>query len=618
MAHDTSYEEYRAELEKQIARSVELVRAHRQDTHPAKPVAAPWRDGVDTYLQSPPLDMADAGALAVRPPKNVPVQWHPDYALPMFSYAKARRVSPASLVADAAKALEPAAEFSKVEATGPYVNLRLADDVLMTNLKNIIATAATYGHITDNAGKVAIVEYSSPNVAKPFGINHLRSTVIGESLARIMAATGYTVVRDNHLGDWGTQFGNLLAAHQEYAPERDFASLSMDELTALYVRFSQEKKESPQLVRLGQTCFARLEAGDLDLREKWTHALELSLEEFSAMYNRLHVRFDTMIGEGYYVEASNKLIEDLAGLVPAELVVFDQKTKAVYINAEHPVVVRTQDGYGVYAARDLATVQFRQQTYDPDVIMIVVGEEQASYFRAVFGVADKAGLSTRPDGTKVQLEQVGFGLLLDKDGKKLSTRKGTSGKLEDVIDTLDAHAMEETVSRNPEMNPAEVREIAQKVAVGALIWNDLRTDRISSVRFDIERMLELGGGSVVDVLYTYSRTCSILEKLKVSNDTPLASVFPANFSTEVEHQLAVRLSELENVVRKAALDRAPHGIVLYLQELSQLHGRFYEESRVAGLDDANLANLRIALHRAYKIVVENGLGLLNIPLSPRL
>ncbi len=609
-----TFEHYIDDLHSQIAASKDRI------AHAPKPAAwnaYAWQQTIDAALE-PILHIPHASAECIHPPKNAPLSWLPDYALPMFRFAKELKTNPVALAEQVVAALQDIPELHKVEAAGPYVNILLADAQIMQSVQAILAAKDRYGHNGLYDGQVAIVEYSSPNVAKPFGINHLRSTVIGEAIARLCAASGYAVVRDNHLGDWGTQFGNLLAAHATYAPDTDFASLSMDEMTALYVRFSQEKKTSAELTRLGQTYFARLEAGDATLRAMWLVALQKSLDEFLTMYDRLGVRFDTLLGEAFFVERSNKLIESMAGKVSSDVLVYDSNSKAVYIEGEHPVVIRTQDGYGVYAARDLATIEFRQKEYAPDICIYVVGDEQSSYFRTIFSVAHHAGLTDRGKEADMQLEHINFGLLLDADGKKLSTRKGTSGKLEDVLNLLDEQAVKETRSRNSEMPEDQVARIAHTIAVGALIWNDLRTDRTSSVRFDIQRMLELGGGSVVDVLYSYSRTCSILQKLGIDDAYNRQAALPSEFSSPTEHQLAVLLSELPAVVAKATEARAPHILVGYIQELVQLHGRFYEESRVIGVEDKSVVELRIALHQAYKTTIANGLQLLNIPLSERL
>lgn len=624
MKHSLTYETYRASLDEQIHQSVDHVNDARKTIVASNHeivMNQMWKmtfsDTVtkvlSKYLEKD-MSLPIIADLLVHPPKNIQTDWKPDFALPMFEFAKILKKNPMQLaneVVDQAKDLNV---FSRIESAGAYVNVQLNDTLLQNGVKSIINLGAQFGRLTDNTGRVAIVEYSSPNVAKPFGINHLRSTVIGEAIARLFAFSGYTVVRDNHLGDWGTQFGNLLAAHQEYASERDFSTLTMDDLTEIYVKFSQEKKNSPKLVRLGQSYFAKLDAGDSELREKWAAALDMSMSEFSLMYKRLGVVFDTQIGEGYYVEAANNLVDKLLDNMKHPLIIRDPDTKAVYIDGESPVILRTQDGYCIYGARDLATLLFRIEKYSPDDIVYVVGEEQASYFRTVFMAAQQMGWLDNPQRTPTHVEHVGFGLLLDKNGKKLSTRKGTSGKLEDVINMLDERAIEETKSRNPDMPLDQVKEIANKIAIGAIIWNDLHTERTSNIRFDITNMLQLGGGTVIDIFYSYSRTCSVLQKI----DTNLELKWLEKYSSDTEHLLAVRLNEFEDVIRKAVNERAPHVIVGYLQELSQIHGRFYQESRIIGIDDNSLASMRAALHVSYKIVVSNGLHLLNIPITERL
>ena len=560
-------------------------------------------------LVLPNLDLEPSDYLSL-PPKNIA---NVDYALTLFEIARKLAQNPNEIALLLSEKLNGSKLIDKATATGPYLNLRLNDKFLIEAIENIISHKENYGHSTKYNGQLALVDFSSPNVAKPFGINHLRSTVVGEALSKLLEASGYTVLRDNHIGDWGTQFGNLLAAYYEYDGVRDFESLSIDDLNELYVRFSQDKKISPSLTKKGQEYFTKLEAGDPELVKLWLSALSQSLKEFAHMYKMLNVNFDTQIGEAYLVQDANELINKLSTQDLAGLVQFSTDSKAVVIAGEHPVVLRTGDGYCVYAARDLATISLRVTKFNPNLIVYVVGEEQASYFRSVFLVADKAGLTITSPGQKSNLEHVGFGLLLDSSGKKLSTRKGTSGKLEDAINALNDNAVTETKKRNPDMSDSEVNDIAQKVAVGALIWNDLKTDKLSSVRFDIDRMLELGGDSIVDILYSYSRTCSILNKLDITSG-PL----PDKFTSEIEHQIAVRLAELENVVSKAMSERAPHLVANYLRELSQLHGRFYESSRVIGVDDVEVYNLRVALHKAYKQVIENGLKLLNIPLTDHL
>lgn len=625
MAEHQTYEEYRKSLEQQIetARNRNIESVRRERTSHESMATRDIKKEIDSRLTQLFGDSSAEGKspgysrFLVAPPRNTKVGWKVDYALPAFELARSLGKNPVELAQIIAGSLAESSLLSRAEASGPYVNMAVQDAVLLGALDQPVNDAA-YGQVNDHQHESIVIDYSSPNVAKPFGVNHLRTTIIGEALSRLYEAVGYSVVRDNHLGDWGTQFGNLLAAHDVYAPDTDFVDMDMDELNKLYVRFSQEKKESEELKRMGQEYFARLEKGDAGLMDNWAHALKLSMEEFSSMYERLNVRFDTFIGEAYYVDKSYKLIAGLPKDRLEGLVEFSKDSPAVVINGQHPVVVITGDGYGVYAARDLETIDFRVRCFEPDDIVYVVGEEQSSYFKTIFEVADRAGLTLKPDGNRATLEFVGFGLLLDKDGKKLSTRKGTSGKLEDVIDAVEERAAEETRKRNPDLADDEVEAIARKVSVGAVIWNDLRTDRISSVRFDIDRMLELGGDSVVDVLYTFSRSTSILNRLGVAEDSGFAADMPGGFSTEHEHRIALKLSEYSDVIRRAVNDRAPHILAAYISELAQLHGRFYEESRVIGIEDQELANMRVNLHRAYRNVIRSGLGMLNIRVTDRL
>ncbi len=617
MSEYTSYDQHRAVLQLQVDHSLKMIGRVNHGPNISGASDDTWKARFNAELD-PVLNVDDASRGLAHPPRSTSLQWLPDYALPMFTYVKTTGINPAMLAQRAAEHVAADRTFNRVEATGPYLNLRLSDEVLIDSLNEIFEKGKDYGTLTDEAGKVALVEYSSPNITKPLGIDCLRSTVIGESLAHFLSAVGYAVVRDNHIGDWGAQAANLLAACDEYVPDCEFASFSTDDLIGLYDRFNHEKKESPRLIRRGQDYLARLEAGDIELLDHWATALTLSLNDFSALYERLNIRFDTMLGESYFVQDSNKVVDDLRGAVSPDLVVHDHDTPAVYTDTEQAVVIRTQDGYDAYAARDLATVRFRAQTYRPDVALYVVGNEQSTYFRSLFAVAESAGLNRYPNGSSMRLEHVSFGLLLDGSGKRIALQAGTDDKLESILDQLNEHAAQGILSRNPDMGEEQLRDIANKVAVGALVWNELRTDRTSNSRFDIDRMLELGGGTVVDVFYAYARTCSILDKFESPIVANVAEQVPKEFSTETEHRIALMMSEYGDMVRKTAEARAPHLFAAYLQELVQLHGRFYEESNVVGLDDPKLTNLRVTLHRAYKIVIENGLALLNIPVAERL
>lgn len=604
--------------------SVEVVTHDRKLSKPdgSLPEMKIISDEIDELARMFVLDdkLPKFSALQEKPPKNIKTDEVPDIAIPMFHIAKSLKMSPVAAASKVTENIKLSQAFKHVDHLGPYVNLRLNDELIVQGISQITKLDHIYGMSDMHSGKVAVIDFSGPNVAKPFGVNHLRSTVIGESLSRIFEASGYTVVRDNHLGDWGTQFGNLLAAYDAYQPNKAFEDLTIDELNALYVKFSTEKKDSPQLVRKGREAFAKLDSkGDPESLARWANVVTMSTSDFDEMYGRLGIKFDTKIGESYFVDSANILVEQLAENYP-DIVKKDEASQAVYIDdGEHPVVLRTADGYCVYAARDLATIDFRSKTYSPDAIVYVVGEEQASSFRTVFKVATDAGLVRgETTDTKRILEYIGFGMLLDDKGKKLSTRSGTSGKLATVLDEVTDRARQEVGRRNPEMDEDELLRIAGKIAIGAIIWNDLKNDRVSSVRFDIERMLKLGGETVIDVLYSYARSRSVIENANLSKAIGDASVELKALPTQIEHELGYALFEFPDVVRKALEDRAPHHIASYLQSLVRLHGSFYEVARVKDEPDRDLQLARALLHKAYMIVIRNGLGLLNISVPDKL
>jgi arginyl-tRNA synthetase len=540
-----------------------------------------------------------------------------DYACGMFSYAKVLKKSTAVIASECLTALE--AKFTDqgvlVEALGPYVNFCISDRALTDEVDAILDLSNTYGLSDENAGKVAVVDFSAPNIAKPLGINHLRSTVIGAAVSNLLEATGYAVVRDNHLGDWGTQFGNLIAAHEVFGDGRPFSEYSLTELNRLYAQFSAEIKTNDDLRAKGQEIFARLNNGEPELVAKWWHAYSASMLEFEEIYKRLHITFDTQIGEGYFKDRAKEIIEELATEAP-EVIVHDPTEDTYYINGPHPVPLRTSNGYELYAARDLATIEQRRNDFDPDLMVYVVGEEQSTSFEAVFKAANISYLGHKKDGSRIAFEHANFGLLLGQDGKKLSSRKGTSGSLVEVIDEVYTHAFDETTKHNPDMPEDEAQRIAEKLATAAVVWNDLKTDRTSSVKFDIDQMLNLETGTVLDVAYTYSRSLSILSRAEDLLES-LATVEPL-FTEDAERQLVAAFSNFKDVILKSANERAPHHLVAYMQGLSRLHGKFYESCRVLGNNvPPESQKLRLDLHTAYVRIIDRGFSLLNIEVPAR-
>ncbi len=555
-----------------------------------------------------PSDIGDEISQSLTtPPSRTDYPWPPDFGLHAQRLARAAGIkNPVDLAEKIGIAAKHSDLFSEAGSLGPFVNLRVSDTVLVTEAQQLIDNKESRNH--DN--KLVLVDFSSPNIAKPFGINHLRSTIIGESIARIKEEAGHTVVRANHLGDWGTQFGNLLAAYDQFGDNRPFEELSTDELTQLYVRFSTEKKSNPELTFIGREYFRQLSEKNPILLERWNVAVQASRKEFAEVYERLGISFDMQVGEAYFEQSAEKLLNDLESDPEKSNqsgIIFGEDGTA-YINGEHPVMLRTQDGYCVYAARDLATVDMRTTRFKPNEIVYVVGEEQSSSFTAMFEAARQLGVN----GDGVELIHADFGLLLGKDRKKLSTRKGTSGKLVDLLDELESHSIENLKERNPNSTDESLRKNAETLALDALIWNDLQTDRKKSVIFDPERMLSLGKGGVIDALYAHLRSSKIIEKMRTedSSESPIYAV--EVISNNAEHDLIITMRDYQNVIKHASETNSPHLLVTYLQNLSRRHGVFYEHSPVARETNETVRNSRIALHQAFINIMDRGLGCLNI------
>ena len=376
---------------------------------------------------------------------------------------------------------------------GAFVNVETHKEKLYQEiLSKILELGERYGESNVNAGKVAIIDYSAPNIAKPIGVGHLRSTIIGQALANIYRETGYSVIRDNHLGDWGTQFGSLIYAYKEWGDEKRIAENPLVELKDLYVKFHQFSEEHPEVKDNARELFARLEKKDPELVALWKRFRDLSLKDFERVYKQLGIEFDLSIGESYFTEQADKLVDECAekGLCRK-----DESSEAIIVDQMGDLpsfLLRKQDGSSLYLSRDLATLQFRVNTFDSDSILYVVGSEQELNFKQLFELGRRADYL--PEG--VEAKHIGFGMIL-RDGKKMSTRKGTLIELEDLISQSVSKSKEILLAKSPNTDPQELDKVAEIVGVGAIIYNDLRQSRTKNISFDWDKMLYLEGGSAV-------------------------------------------------------------------------------------------------------------------------
>ncbi len=494
-----------------------------------------------------------------------------------------------------------------------FINFKLKKDKLyQETLSNISNLQEKYGETNTNAQKVALVDFSSPNIAKPIGVGHLRSTVIGQALANIYSSTGYSVIRDNHLGDWGTQFGELIYAYDKWGDEKEVEKNPIESLKNLYVRFHEEIKENPELKDEARKLFTQLEEKDERLVGLWKKFRDLSIKDFEKTYETLGIKFDTYIGESYFTDSTDEVIENCQS---QDVCHPDPETGALVVEDLDKLpsfLIRKKDGSSLYITRDVATLNFRTAKFKPDDIIYVVGEEQGLHFKQFFALAKVLGLTANTNA-----KHISFGMIL-ADGKKMSTRRGTVIELSELIDQAIEKSKSIIREKSPEINEKEVDHISKIVGIGSIIYNDLRQSRTKNISFDWKRMLSLEGESAVYLQYTYARINSILNKLGEGfKDTDL----PENEITleEIsEMNLAKKLMHFPAVINDAQREDMPHLIATYLEETAQAFNSFYNDVSIIKTEDEPLKKSRIMLAKSVATVIKNGLALLNIQVPERM
>ena len=485
----------------------------------------------------------------------------------------------------------------RIEVAGPgFINFWLKNDVLINNL---IQIDEGYGFSDEKKEKLAIVEYSSPNIAKPFTIGHLRSTIIGDALANLLEATGWKVLRDNHLGDWGTQFGKMIYAIKTWGDEAKIAKSEnpVKELVVLYVKFHEEAEKDESLEERAREWFKKLEDGDTEARRIWQECIDWSFVEFDRIYDILGVAFSKEFEKGRGLGES--FFEDKMGVVVKELE--DKKllkegkegAKLVFFKGDKypPAMILKKDGATLYQTRDLATDKYRLEEYHPDLIINEVGSEQTLYFQQLFEMERLLGWFT--EGQRVH---VGHGMIRFKEGK-MSTRKGNVIWMEEVVS--------EALERAKDLG-SEDRETAKKVAIGALKYNDLKRDPKTNIIFDWKEVLNMEGNSGPYLQYTIARTNSVIAKSK-SENAPLP-LTGKNFDTE-ELAILRNLVKFPEAVESAAKLYSPNVLCTYLYDLAQKYNSFYNKDKIIGSEKEEF---RLALTSGVGQTLKNGLKLLGI------
>lgn len=536
-----------------------------------------------------------------------------DLSLVCFGLAKKTSMAPHELAEEITRVFSVhEGEFiQNARALGPFVNLELnKEQVFFQVLSDIDTLGERYGESGAHAGKVALIDYSGPNIGKMLGIGHLRSTIIGQVLSNLYWKTGYSVVRDNHLGDGGTQLGALAYACQEWELNNK-KSYSLEEYKNLYVRFTMEAKQNPELKQHARNFFRRLEEGDPEMLVFWKKVWDESVRDFNSLYEILGVSFDTCIGEIYYTDSSKEVVEEC---LKKNICRVEEKTGAVVVDVFQDVpsfLLRKEDGSTLYLTRDAATIKFRMGVFDPQVMVYVVGQEQELHFRQLFELSRAMGYLP----AKTDAKYVGFGMIM-VDGKRMSTRGGTLIELQELLSKSIDTSKKIIRKKNPALSSEETDKIANIIGVGAIIYNDLRQSRNKNISFDWDRMLSFEEGSAVYLQYTCVRVRSILEKIEMLH--PGESAVLAGdmekicFETSTEFFIARHLMKFPEVIIYSQTNDSPHHLCAYLEELARLFNSFYNEVSIIKTEDKNMRMSRIILCRSTAQVLKNGLSLLNI------
>ncbi|KPN97520.1 arginine--tRNA ligase [Lysinibacillus sp. ZYM-1] len=516
-----------------------------------------------------------------------------DVAFPCFVLAKIWKKSPQQIAADMAGQLQNDI-IHQVQSVGGYVNIFL-DQAKVTQqvLSRIMLEQHNYGTNQTKMGTV-VLDFSSPNIAKPFSMGHLRSTVIGNALANIAVKNGYQAIRINHLGDWGTQFGKLIVAYQYWGDKQAITASPIEELLKIYVKFHTEAEQDPALNEKARAAFKALEDGDSDALALWQWFRDVSLDEFQTIYQLLGINFDAFTGEAFYNDKMTQVVTELQN---KGLLVESDGAYVVEMEEMPPCLITKTDGATLYATRDLAAAFYRQQHYQPNKIFYVVGNEQSLHFKQLFQVIEKMGHAWAED-----LQHVPFGMML-KDGKKMSTRKGKVVLLADVLAEAIATAKRNIEDKNPHLQQKD--RIAQQVGVGAVIFNDLKYHRLNDIEFSIEQMMNFEGETGPYVQYTYARICSILVKA----EAPSQIVKFLSLGQQA-WPIVLLLEQFPKVLATAFNQADPSLIAKYALQLARLFNKYYAQQKILA-DDANQAS-RLALCHCVALVLKESLALLGI------
>jgi arginyl-tRNA synthetase len=525
-----------------------------------------------------------------------------DLSMPCFKLSKTLRKAPIAIAEELQRNMPKHEAIERVEATAGYLNIFLQQTVFTGNvLTEVIAAQEQYGSQNIGQGRKIVIDYSSPNIAKHFHIGHLRSTMIGNALYQIYSFLGYECIGVNHLGDWGTQFGKLMVAYRLWGDESTVLEDGVTELQRLYVKFHEEAEEKPELEDEARAWFVKLEQSDAEANKLWKWFVDISLQEYNKIYELLGVRFDSFAGESFYNDKMAAVVQELK-----DKNMLEQDEGAMLIRLDEynmpPALMMKKDGSTLYHTRDVTAAIYRKNEYDFVKSIYVVGSPQNLHFQQLFKIVELMGYNWAED-----LVHVGFGQV-SLEGAKLATRKGNVIMLEDLLrQSIDK--IREIMENKHSVIPNKA-DVARQVGVGAIIFNDLSTNRMKDVVFSWEEALNTEGETGPYVQYTHARACSVLQK---ANELPdVKNINFALLGNDEAVRVAKELYYFVERIEQAMNKLEPSIISRYLVDLAQAFNRFYHECPILKAENEELRAARLILVQAVKITLRNGLKLIGL------
>lgn len=555
------------------------------------------------------------------PKPNIPA----DLAFPVFRVAKEQGTAPPQLAQELAATVRFGSDslIGRIASAGPFLNFSVDNGRLATVvLREVEQLGPSYGHDDIGYEQTMLVEYSSPNMARRMHVGHIRSTIIGQSLFNIMAALGYRTLSDNHIGDWGKNFGVLITAIEHEGRPEGESETALAALEQLYAKYNALTEQDPAIDQEARDWSLRLEQGDKDARELWRWIVQMTLSYTQPLYDRLGVRFDTTHGESFF---EDKMEPVLKQAIEQRVAYRDEKGAVVVELAEHPTfLLQRSDGGTLYHTRDAATIAFREQEYHPVKIIYVVDARQDLHFRQVFALMQTLGYVQN-----TELVHVSFGMVIDSSGQPLAARRGNMVYLQALLNEAQSRARTVVEKTSPEFPDEEKADIAEAVGVGSVIYNDLYQDPKRNITLDWDRMLSLEGNSAPYIQYMHARCRSILRKslgdgshVSADTDQELRRVFPDYDPTLLSHtaeiEVVKQIAKLPKATREAGVRYAPFVVANWCYDTARALSTFYQECPVLKAETPELRTARLHLVAATAQALKNGLALLGIRAPERM